>query len=99
MPIDLSRAVYRQIIDEPTCSALLERVKKKLKDAGFDGSLLKANDLLLAIDSSEKIVNNRDGEPEVIICNFELIWRISGTGEPLDPDERSLMARQAHHDN
>ena len=82
-PVDLPNAVYRGIIDESRCQGFLETVKEKLRDAGYDGSLLKANDLLLAIDSSGKIMNNSYGEPEVIICNFERIWKISGTSDPL----------------
>ena len=80
MPVDLSRAVYHGYIDESTCLRLLQKVKDNLKNAGYDGSLLKANDLLLAIDSNGKIMNNTHGEPEVIICNFELIWKISDNG-------------------
>ena len=80
MPIDLSRAVYQGNIDEPTCLMLLNKVKENLKNAGYDGSLLKTNDLLLAIDSNGKIMNNSYGEPQVIICNFELIWKISDAG-------------------
>jgi hypothetical protein len=34
------------------------KVKENLRKAGYDGSLLKANDLLLAIDSNGKIMNN-----------------------------------------
>jgi hypothetical protein len=81
MPVDLSRAAYQGIIDESTCRMLLDKVKENLKNAGYDGSLLKANDLLLAVDSNAKIMNNSYGEPEVIICNFELIWKISDPGE------------------
>jgi hypothetical protein len=80
-PVDLANAVYRGIIDESTCQSFLETVKEKLRDAGYDGSLLKANDLLLAIDSNGNIMNNNCGEPEVIICNFELLWKISGPAE------------------
>ena len=80
MPVDLSRAVYHGYIDESTCLRLLQKVKDNLKNAGYDGSLLKANDLLLAIDSKGKIMNNTHGEPEAIICNFELIWKISDNG-------------------
>ena len=80
MPVDLSRAVYHGYIDESTCLRLLQKVKDNLKNAGYDGSLLKANDLLLAIDSNGKIMNNTHGEPEAIICNFELIWKISEAG-------------------
>lgn len=79
MPVDLSKAVYKGIIDEAASLMLLNMVKGRLQNAGFDGSLLKANDLLLAVDSSGKIMNNSGGEPEVIICNFELIWKIPDT--------------------
>lgn len=83
MPIDLSKAAYQGNIAESTCRMLLHKVKENLKNAGYDGSLLKSNDLLLAIDSNGKIMNNSYGEPEVIICNFELIWKISDTAYPL----------------
>jgi len=83
-PLDLSKAAYRGIIDESACTMFVRKVKENLQKAGYDGSLLQANDLLLAIDSDGKIVNNSGGEPEVIICNFELIWKVSGsTGGPL----------------
>jgi hypothetical protein len=75
-PIDLSRALYKGTITERQCNEFLDSVKAKLRNSGFDGSLLKANDLLLAIDSTGKIMNNIYGEPEVIVCNFELIWQI-----------------------
>jgi hypothetical protein len=80
MPTDLSKAVYQGNIDESTCRMLIQKIKENLKNAGYDGSLLRANDLLLAIDSNGKIMNNIDGEPQVIICNFELIWKITDTG-------------------
>ncbi|MGC2061863.1 MAG: hypothetical protein WA610_02725 [Thermodesulfovibrionales bacterium] len=83
MPVDLYKAVDRGIIDERTCRLFLDKVKDKLKLAGFDGSLLKANDLLLAVDSNGEIMNNRYGEPEVIIAKFELIWKISDAAFPL----------------
>ncbi|MDA8433832.1 MAG: hypothetical protein M0Z60_12855, partial [Nitrospiraceae bacterium] len=78
-PVDLSKAVYKGLIDEATSRKLLAQVKERLRNAGYDGSLLKENDLLLAVDSGGKIMNNSDGEPEVIVCNFELIWKIPGT--------------------
>ncbi|MEJ2696521.1 MAG: hypothetical protein P8013_07710 [Candidatus Sulfobium sp.] len=81
MPTDLSKAVYNGLIDDSSCLALLDRVKRKLREAGYDGSLLKANDVLLAVDSNREIMNNSYGEPEVIICNFELIWNISDSVE------------------
>jgi hypothetical protein len=82
VPLDLAKAVYQGLIDEAMCRELLDRVKEKVMNAGYDGALLKSNDLLVAIDSKGKIMNNRNGEPEVIICNFELIWKISGGESP-----------------
>lgn len=78
-PVDLYKATYRGIIDEAQCQYFLTSVKSKLKTAGYDGSLLKANDLLLAVDDKSNIMKNNSGEPEVIICNFELIWKIPDT--------------------
>ncbi|MDI6745153.1 MAG: hypothetical protein QMD07_07230 [Thermodesulfovibrionales bacterium] len=75
-PIDLYKAAYRGIIDEPECQKLLDVVKERLRNAGYDGLLLKTNDLLLAIDDKGDIMKNSSGKPEVIICNFELIWKV-----------------------
>jgi len=74
-PIDLYRAISKGIIDESQCQRLLDKVKEKLENAGYDGSLLKANDLLLAIGNNGEFMKNKAAEPEVIICNFELIWK------------------------
>lgn len=76
-PVDLAKAVKKKIIDEAQCKALLDRVHARLRDAGYDGSLLKPNDLLLAVDRAGAIVKDRTGEPDVIICNFEVIWKIA----------------------
>jgi len=75
-PVDLHRAVRRNIIDEKQCAAYTERVRERLAAAGYDGSLLKPNDLLLALDAKGKIAKGRDGEPDVIICNFETLWTL-----------------------
>jgi hypothetical protein len=75
-PVDLSKAVRKQIIDEPQCEQFLRKVVERLRRAGYDGSLLKANDLLLVLDSKGKIVRDKSGEPDVIICNFEVLWKV-----------------------
>ncbi|MEK6580781.1 MAG: hypothetical protein AABZ25_00165 [Nitrospirota bacterium] len=75
-PVDLSKAPYRGIINESECQILLDKAKERLKNAGYDGSLLKTNDLLLAVNDDGEIMKNNSGESEVIICNFELIWKI-----------------------
>ena len=75
-PVDLSKALERGIMDEAACQWHLDMIKARLRQGGFDGSSLKANDLLLAIDDKGDIMKSSSGEPQVIICNFELIWKI-----------------------
>jgi hypothetical protein len=75
-PVDLMKAVRRKIISETECKNFLERVIERLRKAGYDGSLLKANDLLLAVNKKGEIIKDESGEPDVIICNFEVLWKI-----------------------
>jgi hypothetical protein len=75
-PVDLVKAVRQKIIDESQSKKFLKRVVLRLREAGYDGSLLKLNDLLLAVDSNGVIVKDKTGEPDVMICNFEVIWTI-----------------------
>jgi hypothetical protein len=75
-PIDLSKAVRKGIITLRQCNNLLKNIIERLRNAGYDGTLLKANDLLLAVDKNGEIMKNDTGEPDVIICNLEIIWKI-----------------------
>jgi hypothetical protein len=76
-PVDLAKAVKKKIIDAAQSKAFLEKVVARLRAAGYDGSLLKPNDLLIAIDAQGRIMKDKTGEPDLIICNFEVIWKIS----------------------
>ena len=78
VPVDLIRAVDKCLIDESQCRILLEKVKENLGNLDYDGSLLKPNDLLLAVNSKGGIVKNISGRPLVVICNFEHIWKRPG---------------------
>ncbi len=75
-PVDLLRAMRKNIITEPEGASYLDRVKERLQAAGYDGSLLKSNDLLLAMDAKGQPMKDRNGEPDVIICNFEILWKV-----------------------
>jgi len=75
VPIDLSKAVTTGLLDEPQCRRLLEKVKEKLRSVNYDGSQLMFNDLLLATHGESEIIIDDSGDPVVIICNFEQIWK------------------------
>jgi len=75
-PVDLVKAVHRDLINEKQSGECLEQVIARLKGAGYDGSLLKANDLLLTLNARGEIVKDRSGEPDLIICNFETLWKL-----------------------
>jgi hypothetical protein len=75
-PVDLIKAVRKKIISDAQCVLLLGKVIARLHKAGYDGSLLKPNDLLLAIDSQGVIMKDKSGEPDVFICNFEVLWKL-----------------------
>ncbi len=77
VPVDLAKAVDKGLIDESQCRVLLEKVKENLKNVNYDGSLLKPNDLLLPINSKDEIVKDVSGNPLVVICNFEHLWKCS----------------------
>lgn len=76
-PVDLSKAVYSGIITEKQSREFLDTIKEKLSVIGFDGSSLRRNDLLLAMNDLKEIMKTDSGDPIVIICNFELIWKTS----------------------
>jgi len=75
-PIDLAKAVRKKLISSSQCRSYLEKVIHRLYQAGYDGSLLKVNDLLLALDAKGEIVKDKTGEPDIIICNFEVLWKM-----------------------
>ena len=76
-PVDLARAVRKKMIDEAQSRSCLEKVVARLRAAGYDGSLLKPNDVLLAVDANGGITKDKDGGPDLVICNFEVIWKVA----------------------
>jgi len=72
-PIDLQKALENAIITKHEFDRLYDGVFQKLNNAGYDGSLLKGNDILLAMDPSGQLLKDVDGTPEARICNFEFI--------------------------
>jgi hypothetical protein len=75
-PLDLVKACINGLIRENEMGILLGRVVSKMKNIGYDGSLLQANDLILSINPKGGIIKDEENYPEVRITNFEFIKRI-----------------------
>ena len=75
-PFNLEQTVAKGLITAETSQRLFDKVQGGLKNLGYDGILLKGNDLLLALDPKNEFLKDADGLPEVRICNFELIKKI-----------------------
>ena len=72
-PFDLERAGNEGILAPDECLRLLEVTRSRLKNVGYDGSLLALNDILIALNPQGKIIEDSEHIPEARICNFELI--------------------------
>ena len=75
--VSLAEAAGNGILGMDTCLLLLEKVKGNLEKAGYNGSLLKLDELVLSVDNNGRIVKDDTGGPKVVICNFEYIWKVS----------------------
>jgi hypothetical protein len=76
-PLNLEQALAKGLVDASLYAALFDRIRQRLNVVGYDGSLLKANDLLLALDPDNVLLKDTGGTPEVRICNCELIRKLS----------------------
>jgi hypothetical protein len=72
-PVDLSKALRDGIFVEQEVDAMMFRARERLLDAGYDGSLLGINDIIITFDPRGEIVRDTQGEPEARITNFEYI--------------------------
>jgi hypothetical protein len=72
-PVNLVQAVAKDLIDRDQYRELFDGVRARLLAAGFDGTLLRGNDLLLAVEAEGTLLRNDDGSLQVRVCNFELL--------------------------
>ncbi|MFC1650536.1 hypothetical protein ACFL2X_03100 [Candidatus Latescibacterota bacterium] len=75
-PHDLLKAVSKGIIDNTQSEELLNITCSRLRNLGYDGTLLEKNDILISTDIGGSIILDNERIPEARICNFELIYRI-----------------------
>jgi hypothetical protein len=75
-PVDVSKALVSGIIDRNEYNAVFDAVRANMRNAGYDGTLLGDNDILLSLDPSKGLVRGSDGRPDARICNFELVYKV-----------------------
>jgi hypothetical protein len=67
-------SAYREgIITRKEYIVLLKRKEKRLAKVGVEDLHLRGSHVLLSLDSSEKMLRDNEGVPEMRICNFELL--------------------------
>jgi hypothetical protein len=72
-PVDLIAGLSAKTISKEDYVRILEYVNQQLGRAGYDGSLLSGNDLLIALAADGALVRNVENMPEARISNFELL--------------------------
>ena len=72
-PTSLLVASAEGVLSDEACTAIFSRVLSSLKTAGFNGTLLQHNDILIALNPDGGFILDTAGEIEARICNLELI--------------------------
>jgi hypothetical protein len=68
-------------ISEAAYLHVMKSTREKLATAGVEDLNPQGNHLLLSLDISDRIATDRDGEPLVRVCNFELLRRVGSRGK------------------
>lgn len=74
-PFDLQRAFQRGIISYQEAMKLLSITRQRLRNVGYDGTLLMLNDILITLDQNSAVVMDKENLPETRICNFRLLHK------------------------
>ncbi len=75
--INALRAFRERYISEDKYMHVLKTIKKRLRKVGIQDMNLCGSHLLLSLDKQEAIVYDSNGVPEVRICNFEFLKKIT----------------------
>jgi hypothetical protein len=75
-PVDLKKAVHNAIFTVQEADKMRDRLISKMRNLGYDGTLLEINDMLVSINPENEILKDADGYPELRITNFEFIRKI-----------------------
>ena len=74
--IDTLRAYKERVITKEKYIALLQMTKKKLLKTGIKDLNLRGNHILISFDNTGTLVTDKQGIPEIRICNFEFLKRV-----------------------
>lgn len=75
-PVDLQSAAAGGLITPIEYEWVFDATRQRLKNVGYDGSLLEGNDILLTKTQDGSLSMDSEGLPEARICNFEFIRRL-----------------------
>lgn len=74
--IDILKAYKDKLISEEQYFSFLNKIRTMLHDSGYEDLNLRGNHVMLSLDSNGKIVIDQAGEPELRVCNFELLKKL-----------------------
>ncbi len=72
-PVDLAQAVQEGITSRAQAERIVEATTARLYHEGYDGRLLKLNDLIFGVAENGALLTDARGDPEARICNLGLI--------------------------
>jgi hypothetical protein len=80
--INAEQACEEQLITAALLDELMARVRQRLARAGFEDLNLKPDHLLISFNSENEMTTDTVGKPEVRVCNFELVRRLTPSALP-----------------
>jgi len=86
--VNAKRAARNSLIPEAILAELMATMKVKLAHHGFEDLNPKSDHLLISFNHQEKLVTDTLGKPEVRLCNFEFVRRLTfgaPGGDPTGP--------------
>ncbi len=74
--VNLIDGLKAGLIDDEVFTQLLDRKKRLLARAGFEDLKMKGDHLLLSVNADGSLIMDKEGLPDVRLCNFEFIRRL-----------------------
>ncbi len=75
--INALQAYRAKLISEAQYLALIQRKRERLREIGIEDLNMRGTHILLSRDTSGVLVLDANGYPEMRVCNFELLKRVS----------------------